>query len=67
MPRNSALGMVIAGFVFLVGFGIVWHIWWLAALSVLAALATIFIRAFDENTEYVIPAAEVARLEASTI
>jgi cytochrome o ubiquinol oxidase subunit 1 len=52
MPRNTAMGIYISAFAFLIGFALVWHIFWLAALSLIAAIACVIIRAFDENTEY---------------
>ena len=67
MPHNSALGMAIAFGAFLAGFGIVWHIWWLAALGLAGAVVCIFLRAYDDHTEYVIPASEVARRENAII
>jgi cytochrome o ubiquinol oxidase subunit I len=65
MPMNSALGIIIAIFVFFVGFGAVWHLWWLAALGLCGAMVSIFVRTFSEEKEYVIPRAEVARTEAT--
>ena len=65
MPKNTALGIYIALFVFLFGFGVVWHIWWLVALGLCGTFASIIARTFAEETEYVIPAAEVARQEAA--
>jgi cytochrome o ubiquinol oxidase subunit 1 len=64
MPRNSAIGFMIAMCAGLVGFSMVWHIAWLAALGFLGVLGLIFVRSFDEDTEYYVPAAEVARIEA---
>ncbi len=65
MPKNTGAGIVIAGFVFLLGFGIVWHLWWLATIGLLGAALSIIARTFVEDTEYLIPAAEVARHEAA--
>ena len=64
MPKNTAMGIYLSAFVFLAGFAIVWHIIWLAIVGLLGAIACVIIRSMDENTEYVIPAAEVARMEA---
>ena len=36
---------------------------WLAALGLIGALVCVIIRSFDEHTEYILPAAEVERLE----
>jgi len=64
MPKNTAMGIYVAGFVFLVGFALVWHIIWLAVAGLLGATICVIIRTFDEETEYVLPAAEVAKIEA---
>ena len=65
MPKNTCAGMVIAAFVFFFGFGVVWHIWWLAAFGLLGVVVTIFTRTFteEEKQEEIIPAAEVERTE----
>jgi cytochrome o ubiquinol oxidase subunit 1 len=67
MPKNTAMGIYISGFAFLMGFGFVWHIIWLILLGLIGAIACVIIRSFDEETEYIIPAAEVARIEANKI
>lgn len=65
LAKNTALPIFLAAFVFLFGFAMVWNIVWLAALSLAAAIAVVIIRSFDDETEYVIPAAEIARLESA--
>lgn len=64
MPKNTGAGVYISAFIFLIGFGMVWHIFWLAIFGVIGALAAFIIRAFDDHTSYTIPAAEVAKIEA---
>ena len=64
LPKNSGLGLVIAAFAFLFGFGLVWHMWWLALLGLLGAVVCVIIRASDDDTEYIITAAEIERLDA---
>ncbi len=63
LSRNTPLAIYLSGFVFLLGFAAVWHIGWLAAVGLTGAIACFVLRSFDEDTEYVIPAAEVARME----
>lgn len=63
MPKNTPMGIYISGFIFLIGFGFVWHIIWLVVLGLIGAISCFIIRAFDENTEYVITAAEVEKME----
>ena len=46
------------------GFAVIWHIIWLAVLGLGGALVCFIIRAFDEETEYILPAKEVAKIEA---
>jgi cytochrome o ubiquinol oxidase subunit 1 len=41
----------------------VWYIWWLAIFSALGMLFTVIARSMDDDVEYVIPAAEVERIE----
>jgi cytochrome o ubiquinol oxidase subunit 1 len=63
LPKNSGLGFIIAGFAFIVGFGLIWHIWWLAAVGAIAVVATIIIRTLDDDSEYKIIAAEMEQLD----
>lgn len=65
LPKNTGIGILIAGAAFLFGFGLIWHIWWLVITGLVAAITCLIIRSSDENTEYVITAAEVARAEAN--
>jgi cytochrome o ubiquinol oxidase subunit 1 len=67
LPKNSSLGLWIGFFSFLFGFCIVWKILWLAPLLLVAIIVCILIRTFDENTDYVVPAAEIERLEKARI
>jgi cytochrome o ubiquinol oxidase subunit 1 len=63
MPRNTSAGLVMSLFTLICGFALVWHIWWLAIAGLLATVVTLIVRSTDEDTDYFIPAAEVARLE----
>jgi cytochrome o ubiquinol oxidase subunit 1 len=64
MPKNTAVGIYISGFVFLIGFAMVWHVWWLLVVGSVGAVACVVARSLDEDTEIVISAAEVASTEA---
>jgi cytochrome o ubiquinol oxidase subunit 1 len=67
VPKNTAMGIYISAFAFLLAFAIIWHITWLGVAGLVGAIACVIIRSFDEETEYVISAAEVARIEANKI
>jgi cytochrome o ubiquinol oxidase subunit 1 len=62
MPRNSPTGFVCAFFATIMGFALIWHIWWLVAVGGLGAFATFVVFAWRDRDEYVIPA-EVARID----
>jgi cytochrome o ubiquinol oxidase subunit I len=63
MPKNAPHGLILGGLAFLFGFAVIWHIWWLALLAALGMLFTVIARSMDDDIHYVIPAAEVARIE----
>jgi cytochrome o ubiquinol oxidase subunit 1 len=63
MPKNTGLGFLIGIFAFVFGFAMIWYIWWLAALSALAIVVSIIIRATSEDVDYYISAAEIVRYE----
>jgi cytochrome o ubiquinol oxidase subunit I len=63
MPKNSGMGLFIALFSFLGSFAIIWHIWWLVPISVIAIVALVIYRTSDDNSEYRISAAKLAKLE----
>ena len=66
LPKNTAMGLYIAGFSFLFGFAAIWHILWLAPVALLGIIACVIIRVSDDDTSYYLPAAEVARIEATS-
>ncbi len=63
VPKNTPLGMFAAGFCFLLGFAMVWHIFWLALIGLIGAIAMVIIRAFDDHTEYELTAKEIEKME----
>jgi cytochrome o ubiquinol oxidase subunit I len=63
MPRNSPTGLITAFFATVTGFALIWHIWWLVGVGIVAAYA-VFVRfAWRDVEEYQIPAEEVARAD----
>ena len=63
MPLNSPTGFVCAFFATVVGFALIWHIWWLAILGLIGAYATFVGFAWRDRTEHMIPAEEVAKID----
>ncbi|MBO0131315.1 cytochrome o ubiquinol oxidase subunit I [Agrobacterium burrii] len=64
MPKNTGTGVIISAISVVLGFALVWHIWWLAALSMLAIIAVSIAHTFNYNREYYIPASDVSTVEA---
>lgn len=63
LPKNSGAGIILAGLAFVTGFALIWHIWWLALVGLVVFMVVLIMRLTDDDTEYIIPAAEVARQE----
>jgi cytochrome o ubiquinol oxidase subunit 1 len=67
MPRNSPTGFVCAFFATVVGFALIWHIWWMVIVGLVGAYATFVVFAWRDHDEYEISAEEVARLDCANI
>ncbi|MEO1720899.1 MAG: cytochrome o ubiquinol oxidase subunit I [Pseudomonadota bacterium] len=65
MPHYTATGVILSGLMTVMGFALVWHIWWLAAASFVATLAYGIMHTFNYNRDYYVPADEVRDIEAS--
>jgi cytochrome o ubiquinol oxidase subunit 1 len=63
MPKNSPTGFVCAFFASIMGFALIWHIWWMVAVAAAGAFATFVVFAWRDEDEYIIPADEVARID----
>jgi cytochrome o ubiquinol oxidase subunit 1 len=65
MPKNTPLGIFIAFSAFLFGFAAIWHLLWLAIIGLFGVVLLIIIRTSSDDTEYVISAKEVEKMEAT--
>jgi cytochrome o ubiquinol oxidase subunit 1 len=65
IPRNSATGFVCAFFATVMGFALIWHIWWMVVAGAIGAFATFVVFAWRDHDEDTIPADEVARIDRS--
>src|SRR5690606_24124524 len=63
MPRNSPTGFITAFVATLIGFVLIWHIWWLAVAGFVGDFASFVVFAWRCRTEVEIPAAEVQRID----
>ncbi|MGI9026933.1 MAG: cytochrome o ubiquinol oxidase subunit I [Burkholderiaceae bacterium] len=63
MPRNSPVGFICAFFATIMGFALIWHIWWLVIAAFVGAFATFVVFAWRDEQEELIPAETVARID----
>ncbi len=63
MPKNTPMGLIIGIFAFLFAFAIIWYMWWLALVSIVGVIVCAIVHLSEEECEYVITAAEVAKME----
>jgi cytochrome o ubiquinol oxidase subunit 1 len=64
LPKNTGAGIMIAGAALAVGFALIWHIWWMAIIGVIAAVVLVVVRTTDDDIEYTITARELEKLDA---
>jgi cytochrome o ubiquinol oxidase subunit 1 len=63
MPKGTWAGIVLAGLSTICGFALIWYIWWLAALSFAAIIATAIAHTFNYDRDFHIPAEQVVETE----
>ena len=63
MPSNTGTGIILSGFCLVMGFALVWHIWWLVALSFAATIVGAIYHTFNYKRDFDIPAATVTAVE----
>jgi cytochrome o ubiquinol oxidase subunit I len=66
IPKDTPTGLYIGAFSLLFGFAMTWHIFWLAALSIIAILTLVIIRLSSKDEHEIIPAAKVKEIEANS-
>jgi cytochrome o ubiquinol oxidase subunit 1 len=64
MPKNTGTGVIISAISVVLGFALVWHIWWLAIVSLVAIIAVSIAHTFNYNRDYYIPVSDVTEVEA---
>jgi cytochrome o ubiquinol oxidase subunit 1 len=67
MPRNTSSGLVISVFALICSFALVWHIWWMAIVGLVASIVAVIVRSYDDDIDYFVPAEEVARIEKARL
>jgi cytochrome o ubiquinol oxidase subunit 1 len=65
MPHNTPTGFLIGVVSAGLGFGLVWHIWWMAIGALLVMIGLGIAHSFNENRDYYVPSEEVAQIEGA--
>jgi cytochrome o ubiquinol oxidase subunit 1 len=63
MPRNTGAGVILSALALVLGFAMVWYMWWLAALALAGLLVVSIVHTFNYNRDYFIAPEEVALTE----
>jgi cytochrome o ubiquinol oxidase subunit 1 len=63
MPKNTGTGIILSAFSTVLAFALIWYIWWLAAVSLIALLVVAIGHTFNYKRDYYIPAEEVMSSE----
>jgi cytochrome o ubiquinol oxidase subunit 1 len=63
MPKNTPTGFVNAFFAVMIGFALIWHIWWMVILGAFGAFVTILAFAFRDKEETEIPTERLAQFD----
>ncbi|CAN7599734.1 cytochrome o ubiquinol oxidase subunit I [Rhizobium sp. LjRoot258] len=63
MPKNTGTGVILGAISVVLGFALIWYMWWLAALSFAAMIAVAIGHTFNYKRDFYIPAKEVTETE----
>jgi cytochrome o ubiquinol oxidase subunit I len=67
MPRNSPAGFITAFFAVVMGFSLIWQIWWLAIVGFLAAAVVVLIAGWSTDRDREISVADIAQMERAGV
>ena len=63
MPKNTSAGVIIGAFSLVMGFALIWHIWWLAIVGLVGIIATYIRHTFNDDVDYYVPVSVVEQTE----
>jgi cytochrome o ubiquinol oxidase subunit 1 len=63
MPKNTGTGVILGALSIAFAFGMIWYIWWLAAITFVAMIAITIGHTFNYKRDFYIPADEVVKTE----
>ncbi len=63
MPKNTPMGFYIGAFSFVLGFALIWWMYWLAIVGAVGIVAGVIAHLYQKHPDYHVPAAEVEQIE----
>jgi len=63
MPKNTSAGVFIGAFATVLGFAMIWHIWWMAIAGLAGIVASMLARAYDNDIDYYVQPDEIEHIE----
>jgi cytochrome o ubiquinol oxidase subunit I len=64
LPKNSGVGIIVGMLAAAFGFGVIWHLWWLVAISLVGIIIVIIRRTLNDDSEHHISANELFHADA---
>lgn len=62
MPKNTNVAVIIAGFSLILGFAMIWNIWWMAMTALIGIIVTWISKSFDEAVDYYVKANDIEQI-----
>ncbi|MGL4858370.1 MAG: cytochrome o ubiquinol oxidase subunit I [Enterobacteriaceae bacterium] len=63
MPRSTSVGIFISAFCLVMGFALIWDIWWLAGIGFVGAIVTFIVHTYNDDIDYEVPVGLVEETE----
>ena len=65
MPKNTGVGVILAGCATVCGIALIWYMWWLVVLSFVALLAVAIGHTFNYHRDFSLSREEIGASEAA--
>ena len=67
MPKNTGVGLIMSIGALAFGFALIWHIWWLAAVSFVGTFVVLIRNSYNTDVDYYVQPDEIERIEKAHI
>ena len=63
MPKNRTIGVVMTVLLTAGAFGVIWHMWWLAALGLAGTIVSLIVSSFNTKHDYYVDVETISKTE----